>query len=118
MDIAPFFNGSEKEEITFKLDKENDVILPYLRTTNTADGETTEFDPADPNKFNIYPTTYASMEFPYGMEIPFVEVHPFLWMQEGVIITDGYSNWNDKNNWYINPTNPDKLVPRAEGSTY
>lgn len=117
MDIAPFFNGSEKEEITFKLDKENDVILPYLRTTANAEGEPTEFDPTDPNKGNIYPQTYATKEFPYAMEIPFVENEPFRWMQEGVIITDGYSNWNT-DSWYTNPTDESKLVPRAEGSTY
>lgn len=117
MEIAPVFDGSGKVKISFSLSGENDVILPYLRTTNTADGETTEFDPADPNKFNIYPTTYASKEFPYAMEIPFVEKNPFRWMQEGVIITDGYSNWNT-DSWYTNPTDESQLVPRAEGSTY
>lgn len=115
--VGPF-DHSGKKAFSFLMSSANDVILPYLRTTAQEDGALTPYDPTDPNKGNIYPTTYQTKDFPYAMEIPFVEGKPFRWMQEGICITEGYDWSKTSDTWYTAPTNPDKLVPRATDSTY
>lgn len=42
---------------------------------------------------------------------------PFLWMKEGVLITEGYENFNANYGWYAAPSNREVVVPRAAGET-
>lgn len=117
MTTAPLYDQSNRKTFSFLLSSASDVILPYLRTT-MIDGKPTSYDPTDPNNGNIYTTSYATKDFPYAMEIPFVTGSPFRWMKEGVCITEGY-NWTDKSqDWYVNPLDASQLVPRTAGSTY
>lgn len=119
METAPKYEHANQEKITFALSAIDDVVLPYLRTT-IMNGEPTTYDPTDPNNGNIYTTSYATKDFPYAMEIPFVEGKPFRWMQEGICISKGYNWQKSVRDWYVSPIqgNETNLVPRTAGSTY
>jgi len=119
MENVPIFTGENKQQITFNMESEDDVILPYLRTVRVGETMTAEPDggTSEVNN-NVYTTTYGTEKYPFVIEIPYTDSPFFQWSMEGVPIDETYPNWNTTVDWYTDTPKTGCYVPRTSGGLY